>query len=354
MGEARRWLRVALIASAVVAAAAGAKAQLVVGGETISDAKTVAAANAEGRLVVYSAIAQDVIKNILDDFQKDTGIVTELVRLPTQPLFQRIMAEFAANKLDADYLDLTDLPLIQQLVERGVLNVPYKVPAFDKISPDIRDPQGRWYSVLRGISVIAINTSRIAAADAPKSWKDVLDPKYKGLLATTSIEAGGSGFTMYAFLRQKVAPDFWKKLAAQPPRLYPSVAPLANELARGEVGIAMGAISELVLYQIKAGAPLKVIIPVEGVSSFPAAGGITASAKNPNAARLYLDWATSKRGGDMIAKALAYGANPASVPPHAEGLDYPGADKLWNMNIEEWSSLREPWMNEWRDIFGTR
>jgi iron(III) transport system substrate-binding protein len=354
MRKGIRLLRVAIAAAAIVAAATGAKAQLVIGGETISDAKTVAAAKAEGRLVVYSIIAQDVIKNILDDFQKDTGVMPELVRLPSQPLFQRITAEFAANKLEADYLDLGDLPLIQQLVERGVLNVPYKVPAFDRIPPDIRDAQGRWYSVLRAISVIAINTSRIAAADVPKSWKDVLDPKYKGLLATTSIESGGSSFTMYAYLRQKVDPDFWKKLAAQAPRIYPTVAPLTNDLARGEAGIAMGSISELVLYQIKAGAPLKIIFPTEGISSFPAAGGISASAKNPNAARLYLDWATSKRGGDFIAKAFAYGANPASVPPHAEGLDYPGADKLWNMKIEEWSSLREPWMKEWRDIFGTR
>ena len=108
------------------------------------------------------------------------------------------------------------------------------------------------------------------------------------------------------------------------------------------------------LAQIRAGAPLKVIFPVEGIPSFSAAGGITSVAKNPNAAALLLDWMTSKRGGDVIATVGAYGANAGAARPQAEGLDYPPAEKVWNLDADQWMKTREPWMKEWRETFGVK
>src|SRR5215510_455844 len=121
-------------------------AQLVIAGETISDARTVDAARKEGRLLAYGTYPTDAMRPILAAFQQDTGIAVEYVRLPTQSMYQRLTAEFAAKKLEADYVDLTDLPLIAQLMERGILTVPHKVPAFDAIPPAIRNPDGRWYA----------------------------------------------------------------------------------------------------------------------------------------------------------------------------------------------------------------
>src|SRR4051794_40953780 len=100
-----------------------ARAQLVIGGEDISHAQTVDAARKEGRLLAYGTYPADAMKPILAAFQQDTGIAVEYVRLPTQSMYQRITSEFAAKKLEADYVDLTDLPLIGQLMERGILAV---------------------------------------------------------------------------------------------------------------------------------------------------------------------------------------------------------------------------------------
>lgn len=329
-------------------------AQLVVTGETISDAKTFDAAKAEGRLLVYSTYPADMMKLILEGFTADTGVKTELVRLPTPNMFQRIMSEYGAGKLEADYVDLTDLPLVAQLIDRGILNVAHKVPSFDKIPVDIREPTGRWYSVVRPISVISVNLSRVKESDVPTSWKDVLDPKWKGQLGVPTVDSGGSAFTMYSFLRDKIDPDYWQKLAAQQPKIYPSVSPLATDVARGEIAVALGAISEQTIAQTKAGAPLRVIFPTEGISAFGANGGITTTAKNPNAAALLLDWLTSKRGGDIVAKVGAYPANPASDLPQAPGLTYPAADKVWNLNVDVWLKTRDSWMQDWRGLFGTK
>src|SRR4051812_43486507 len=86
--------------------------------------------------------------------------------------------------------------------------------------------------------LLGINTAEISEADAPKSWKDTLDPRWKGKIGMQSIEVGGSAFSAQAFLRLKIAGDAWQKLALEEPRLYPSVAALTTDLVRGRVALA--------------------------------------------------------------------------------------------------------------------
>lgn len=336
------------------ACATGARAQLVLDGETISDGKTLAAAKAEGRLLHYGTYPIDAMKPIHDAFQSETGIKVEYVRLPSQGMFQRVTSEYAAKKLEADIVDLTELPLIQQLIDRGLLNSPHKVPSFDKIPAPIREAEGRWYALVRPVGVAAVNRSRVADSDIPKSWKDLLNPKWKGLIGTANIDAGGSVLTLYSFLREKVDPQYWQKLAALSPRIYPAVAPLSTDLTRAELALAIGAIAEPVWLQMKAGAPVKVIFPSEGISSFPAAGGVSTTAKNPNAAALFLDWITSRHGGNVVARGGAYPANSAADRPHLEGLDYPPQDQVYNLKADEWIATRDARMKEWRETFGVK
>lgn len=325
-----------------------AHAQLVINGETISDARTIDAAKTEGKLLLYTTYPNDPMKVIVTGFQTDTGIDVDFVRLPTQDMFQRTLSEAAAGKLTADYVDLTDLTLIQQLVDKNILAVPHKVPAFDKIPDRIKDKEGRWYGVIRPISIIAVNTARMKSQDIPKSWKDALDPKWRGQAGIAGMDAGGSAFTLFSFLTSQVDPDFITKFGGLKPHVYSSVAPLATDLARGDIAIGLGAISEQMIAQAKAGAPVKVVFPLEGIAAFPASGGITATAQHPNAAALFLDWLTSKRGGSVIASAGAYPANVDAPVPTAEGLIYPPPDKLWNLDAKVWAETRDANSNKWR------
>ena len=351
----RRTLRaITLAIFALTTLATVARAQLVADGETIADAKLLAAAKAEGKLLHYGTYPVDAMKPVHAAFEQETGIKVEYVRLPSQGMFSRVTSEFAAKKLEADIVDLTELPLIQQLIERGVLNAPHKVPSFIMIPTAIRENDGRWYALVRPVGVAAANLSRVAGTDLPKSWKDLLDPKWKGLIGTANIDAGGSVLTLYSFLREKVDPDFWKKFAANQPRIYPAVAPLSTDLTRGEIALAIGAIAEPVWLQMKAGAPVRVIFPSEGISSFPAAGGVSTTAKNPNAAALFLNWITSKHGGNIVARGGAYPTNPASNKPHLEGLDYPTQDQVYNLKADEWIATRDERMREWRATFGVK
>jgi iron(III) transport system substrate-binding protein len=343
-------LLVALIM--LVGAAGPVCAQLVIDGETISDAKTFDAAKKEAALVAYGIYPVEQMTAILKAFQADTGITTEFVRLPTPNLFNRVTTEFAANKLDADYLDIADQTVINQLVERGVY-APHKVPTFDRIPAALKEPQGRYYTVLRVISTaIVVNMSRVKEADVPKTLSDILDPKWKGVLGITSINAGGSAFTMDAFLREKLGNDYGQRMAALSPKIYPFIAPLVTDITRGEIALAVGAISEPILSQMKAGAPLKMVFPPEGVGSFPTVAGVTSTAKHPNAAALLIDWMTSKRGGQVIVKGGAYALHPDAGSPSSDLVTYLPSDKVWNIDTTKWLAEREARMAEWRQIFG--
>lgn len=323
---------------------------LVINGETIADATLYAAAKKEGTFTVYGTVPPDTFNHFKAAFEKDTGIKMEFLRLPSADNYQRVQAEHAAGKLGADYVDLSDQTLIKQLVDRGILGRPHKVPAFERIAATLKDPEGRWYTLNRQAQVPGYNSAIVKGNEVPKSWNDLLNPKWKGKIGASSIAVGGSNFVTYAFLKEKVAPDYWAKLATQDVKLYPSFAPMVSDLARGEVHIALNSIVAF-LDQRRQGAPVQPIIPSEGVAGFPLAGGITSTAKSPNAAAVFINWSLSKHGGTVIASQGLYATHPDAPPPTAEGVVFPPAAQVWSPDVDNWIKVRSAYIEEWQKLF---
>lgn len=326
---------------------------LVIDGEEIADAETYASAQQEGRVVHYGTYPTGLAERIHQAFTEATGIAVEYVRAPTGALQPRIAAEASAGQLGADFVDLTDLPMIADLVESGVLASPHEVPGFDGIDPALRDEEGRWYTYIRPSYIIAVNTAVIGDAPVPDSWAGLLDPALgDGMIGLPSIDAGGSAFSAYMFMTEVMGEDYLAQLAAQAPRIYPSVAPTVNELVRGETAVAM-VDAGLIASQIAEGAPVEAIFPSEGTPGFPAAGGITASAQNRNAAIVYLNWLTSKAGSDAVAATGAYGIHPDADLPVAGELAFPPNDQIWNIDLDSWIEQQESFVQEWHSTFGS-
>jgi iron(III) transport system substrate-binding protein len=330
----------------------GAVAQsFAIAGDEIADATLFAAARREGKVVMFSAYPADALKTITEGFQKDSGITVEIVRLTTERLFPRVVAEHTAGRLSADYIDLTDLTLTKELADKGILNRPHKVPAFASIPDAIKDAQGRWYAFYRPVSSIGVNSAIVKEAEQPKVWSDLLDPKWKSKIGVQSIDVGGSAFTLNLYWRAVYDPEFWGKLARQAPRIYPGVAPAVTDMVRGEVSmVALG--SPPLVTQMAQGAPVRIIFPADGLPSFPVSGGIPVAAKNPNAAMVLLNWLTSKRGGEVIGSSGAYPVIPAAPAPRPSGVVFPSADKVWNISVDQWEKLRLSYSEDWRKTFG--
>jgi iron(III) transport system substrate-binding protein len=322
---------------------------LVLDGETIADATLFADAQKEGKLVLYSAFTTASTKALVARFQADTGIPAETLRLTSELLYARVASEFAAHRLAADFVDLSDPTLEGQLADTGVLRA-YRVPNFNALPAVLKDPQGRWYLISRSVMGIAVNTAVVKAADVPTRWSDLLDPKWKGKIGFANIDAGGTSFTAFLLLHQKFGAAYWKKLMAQDPRIYPTAAPVVADLMRGEISIAINPIASAI-EAIESGAPLKFVFAADGIPSPPESGGIVASAPHPHVAQLFMNWYTSKRGARAVA---ALGQYPivAGIDPSSAGLTFPPAAQLTNVSLADWSRLRAPITAEWHATFG--
>ena len=353
--RSKRLLRsaaVALVVSAMAILAEtrpGQAQDFIVDGEKIADAALFAAAKKEGQFTLYGTIPTESMSITLDQFKKETGIVYDYIRLPTAKMYDRVLAEHGARKLDTDYVGLTDLPLIKAWMDQGILAA-YKVPTFDVLPVDLKDAQGRWYYVVRPITAIAVNTETVKEADYPKSWTDLFDPKWKGKIGMPSMDAGGSALTLYAFLRLKIAPDAWQRLAANEPRIYATAAPTVSDLVRGRTSIGVSGASGYIR-EIENKAPVKVIFPAEGLAAFGEIGNVTASAKHPNAARLYMSYVLSKTGSSKVSEQGSYGTHPAAPPPAQGGYTFPPASQVWTIGIADWEKYQESYPREWKEIF---
>ena len=334
------------------AAGLAASPDLVIGGVTIADGATWDAAKKEGKLLLYSTYDSSAMKPIVDRFQADTGLSVDVVRLTSQPMFDRTMAEFSAHKLGADYVDTTDITLTDQLAQKGVLRG-FKTPTFGSIEPVLRDGDGRWYSIIRSIMVIGVNTALVKPADVPATWNDLLDPKFKGKIGFASIDSGGTSYSMYYFMRQRFGLDYWKKLAAQEARIVPSAAPVVTDLARGETSVGLDPVSSMIA-GAATGAPIKIVTPGEGVPSFGISGGITTTAPHPHAAELWMDWITSRRGAAAIGDTAAYGILRGEPTPVVAGVTLPPENKIYNIRIADYLSSRDAYTKEWHQLFGNR
>jgi iron(III) transport system substrate-binding protein len=325
---------------------------LVIDGEKIADAELLRAAKAEGALLVYTANFEDNERPLLERFGQDTGIKAQMIRLATGRLFERVMTEFSGKKLQADVIGLTDAELQSRLVDAGVL-IPHQVPNADRIPAALKDPRGYYYAMNLVPAVLGYNTKALTKEQAPKSWKETLDPKFKGQVGIVAAAIGGSSWSVALFQRKVVDPEFWEKQAANEPRIYTSSAPMADDVVRGEVTV--GTVQPgLVRNLAKVGAPIGLHFPAEGAPTVASVVGVTSVAKNPNAAKLYLNWVTSKRGGKAITEIFAdYSSNPDVPPPDLSqyGIELPSFDRLWMAPPDESRALRDKWVVEWDQIY---
>ncbi len=340
-----------LLAGSIVPAGA-ATGDLVIDGEHIADAATYTAAKSEGKVILYSTYILSAMKAVTAKFKADTGIDVEIVRLITPLMYDRVISEYGTKKLVADYVDLTDVTLVNQLAQKGILAA-YKVPAFAALGPALHDPDGKWYSLMRSLMGVGINTAVIAPGDVPQKWTDLLDAKYKAKMAIMAIDSGGTGFALAYFQNQKFGSDYLKKLAAQQPRTYLSGSPLDADLARGQFGIAVAPVDGL-LDDVRSGAPVKIITLAEGIPAYTTSGGMTTTGAHPHAAQVFLNWMTSKHGGDIIQANGAYGPRRDAGSPVVEGASFPPAAQLYNIRPSDVISSRDALTKEWHTIFGVK
>ncbi len=312
--------------------------------QTTSQPALVEAAKKDGKLVWYTSIAIDTSKPLLDAFQKEYPFIkAELVRAGEEQLMNRVMSETRAGQW---LFDAISTSAMGAMVERRLIT-PYVAPERDAFLSEFKDPQGYWTGIFVNNLVLCYNTKMLAAKEAPRNYPDLLDPKWKGKMLMDSTDYDWFGTLATVWGKEKTV-GYMKRLALQNPLWRRGHGLTAQLLGAGEVPLAW-AYNFRIERMKNEGAPVEWIETFDPIVVTVSGMGLSAKAANPNAAKLLIDFATSKRGQQMVRGMRRVPAR-SDIEPLAPKMDQTKL-KLKAVPKEVYLHLDEH-AREFRQIFG--
>lgn len=268
-----------------------------------NEAALAEAARREGRGLLYAVSDPATSQATLAAFKEKYGIEVEFVRLTSGPLAQRYAAEAEANNVQADMLITSDPAFMEQATTRGWLTrlSPADVPLLAQF------PQ---QYVTESTAVVAFtpagiawNKNLVSDADAPKTWQDVLNPKWRGQVLMLEPKGSAPVLEWLTVMRETQGDDFLRKLAGQQPQMVASAVTASQQLAAGAAAITVPAVHATIVPLLRQGAPVQEAFP-SPTSPAASVAGISARAPRPNVARLLLNFYLSNEGQTIFNKDL--------------------------------------------------
>jgi iron(III) transport system substrate-binding protein len=282
---------------------------------TVYSASIEELAKKEGKIIFYTSMDSKTANKLGQNFEDKTGISCDVFRSGTGKVLAKVEAEFAANKYMFDVVQVSDMAPFIIWSRKGLLEK-YKPKGFDKFFDFMKDPDGYWLAVKSNTSVIAYNTNIIKKSDAPKSWKDLLDPKYKDKISMSNPYYAGTTAVNIACILELYGWDYYKQLAKLNPHIDNSHGKLETLMISAERPLIAEQNNYSVLPDKNKGQPVEVVYPTEGVTLSPGPAGILKKAPHPNAAKLFMDYICSKEAQEIIAAKYYY---PGRVDVPAKG-----------------------------------
>jgi iron(III) transport system substrate-binding protein len=177
------------------------------------------------------------------------------------------------------------------------------------------------------VYVVLYNTQLVPEAQAPRTWEDLLDPRWRGRLGTWSSAAGIAHLPKAWGIER--ATDYVRRFAAQEPLLYASTFPLAQAVASGELAVALG-IFHTAQPPIQQGAPIRVVA-LEPTTISTIYTYVARNTRQPNAAKLLVAWLMTPEGAKAYEDATARGSivlgpNTAQLVRGKTVVEFPPAE----------------------------
>jgi iron(III) transport system substrate-binding protein len=249
------------------------------------------AAKKEGTVVLYSSMDLPVGEKLGKAFEAAyPGIAIQIERSGSERLFQRIAQEFSSNIHAADVINSSDAAHFIPWKKNGWL-MPFVSEDIAKYFPEqYRDADGLFATSRIWLSSIAVNTNLVKGDDAPKSYADLLDPKWAGKMVKGHPAYSGTIMTATFQLVRELGWEYYEKLSKQRVMQVQSSTDPPKKLSLGERAVMADGNEYGVVLLKEAGQPVEPIYPAEGTPTISGPTGIFAGAPHPNAAKLFQAW----------------------------------------------------------------
>ena len=296
------------------------------------------AAKKEGTLTLYTTIAEKDLPTLVKPFESKYGVKVNVWRAGTSSVLQRAVQETSAKKYDVDVVHIGS-PEMEALAREQVLQ-PIDSPVQKDLQPGSVPAHHQWAATLLSVWVQAYNTKLIKKEALPKTYQDLLDPKWKGKLGVEGkdedwfasiVDAMGGGETGLKFFRDLTATNGLS--VRQGHEL------LNNLVISGEVPLALNVYNYMPEQAKKKGAPID-WFTLEPAFARSNAVGVARRAPHPNAARLFYDYLLGE--GQQYFVSMDYVPTNVKVPSPLKGVKIVQTDPARSLDeSEKWTNLFE-------------
>lgn len=278
------------------------------------------------------------------------GITVNLLRETAQRINQRFVQEEEAGQTVVDLLGITEISLVASLAEQGLL-AEFTPTNSDEIKTEYaqyNDPDGLYHVAALGNNVICYNTDEVSEDEAPRTWEDLLDPKWKGQIATGHPGASGYVGTWATWVYLEYGVEYLEQLGEQDVLVGQSITDTIPRLAAGERLVAACS-DQTAALAIAAGDPIAIVYPDDGAVIMPTPNAIPVGAPHPDAARLLADFIISEEAQRFLTE-------NQNVIPLVGGIELPShvpEDATYvRPELDELTANLETVIGEWRRVFG--
>jgi len=271
--------------------------------------RLIAGARKERELLLYTNIAASDAEKIALDFERRYGLAMKVWRGPREKVLQRILAEAKSNRLQFDAVHLST-PEAEALHREDLLQA-VESPHLRDLVREAIPPHKEWAASFLSVWVQAYNTKEVKKEDLPKTYSELLDPRWKGKLG---IEATNHEwfYTIVKDMGEEEGLQFFKKLAANNGLSARTGATLlSNLVASGEVPLALNVYNFMAEQRKQQGAPIEWFM-IEPAIARGNAVAVSRKAAHPHAAVLFFDYMISD--AQQILAAMDHVPTNTSVP----------------------------------------
>jgi len=274
------------------------------------DADLVAAAKAEGEIIVYGSCEEMYLSAACKQFEQEFGIKVSYQRLSTGEVQAKITAENGNPSADVWFGGTTDPYNI--VAGLGLLEAYDAQNAAHITKSNFKDPDNYWFGIYKGILGFMVNTEELEAMklEAPQDWDDLLKPEYQGLIWVSNPNTAGTAKlvinTMVQMKGHDEAMQYFVELDKNVAQYTKSGSGPSKKVGIGECVIGIGFLHDGITQILKGYDNVALIIPASGTSYEVGATAIFAGNKHPNAAKLWIEFALSPDCVDLAKENESY------------------------------------------------